>query len=463
LSDGPAGLRKALGLRDVVLFFVTTGTNLQWVATAGAAGPSALTLWVLGGLAMFVPLGACVVELSSRHPDEGGLYVWSRKAFGPFAGFITGWTYWCSNLPYFPGVLYFAAGNLLFVGGQELRSFSTSGVYFIGFSLFGLALATALNVYGLELGKWLNNIGGITRWLATLVLIGIGGFAWLSLGPATPVTARHLVPELSLRELVFFSAVAFAWTGPEAASFMGDEIRDARRTVPRALFLAAPMIAAIYILGTLSVLVALPASEATTLQGVMQAVDRAAERLQLPWVTPVAALLMTITALGSVGAWLEAVARIPFAAGLDRSLPEGFGRLHPRWGTPVNALLTQAALTVVFVVAGQAGTSVRGAYEVLVSMTFLVTFLPFLFVFAATVKLAVEPPGPDGWRVPRGLLVPLASVGFLTTAFSIVLAAIPAEAEPNKALAVAKVVGGTLAILGAGVLAYVAGRRPARG
>ena len=459
MTPGPAGLKRALGLRDVVLLFVTTGTNLQWVAAAGAAGPSALTIWVLGAFAMFIPLAACVIEMTSRHPEEGGLYVWSRTAFGPFAGFITGWTYWCSNLPYFPGLLYFAAGNLLFVGGERMRALSTSGAYFIGFSLFGLALATLLNVFGLELGKWLNNIGGITRWLATLVLIGIGGTAWILLGPATPITARSLVPALSLRDLVFFSAIAFAWTGPETASFMGDEIQEPRRTLPRALMMAAPMIAAIYLLGTLSVLVALPAGEVTGLQGIMQAVERAAARLALDWVTPVAAVLMTVTALGSVGAWLEAVARIPFAAGLDRSLPAAFGRLHPRWGTPVNALLTQALLTVVFVVAGQAGTSVRGAYQVMVSMTFLVTFIPFLFTFAAAIKLATEPPGPGGWRVKRRILVPLAVVGFVTTAASIVLAALPPPGEPDKALAVAKVVGGTLVILGAGVVAYVLGRR----
>jgi amino acid transporter len=459
LSSETAGLRRALGLRDVVLLFVTTGTNLQWVATAGAAGPSALTVWVLGALAMFVPLAACVIEMSSRHPEEGGLYVWSRKAFGPFGGFITGWTYWCSNLPYFPGVLYFAAGNFLFVGGAGLRALSTSSAYFIVFSLAGLALATLLNVYGLEVGKWLNNVGGITRWLATLVLIAIGALAYFKFGPATPINAQTLTPGLSLRDLVFFSAIAFAWTGPEAASFMGDEIKDTRRTVPRALFLAAPMIAAIYMLGTLSVIVALPAAQVSGLQGIMQAIESAALRLDLPGVVPVAALLMTITALGSVGAWLGGVARIPFAAGLDRCLPKAFGRLHPRYGTPVNALLTQSALTVLFVVAGQAGTSVRGAYEVLVSMTFLITFIPFLFVFAATIKLATEPPGPDGWRVKRRFLVPLAVLGLLTTLVSIVLAAVPAESEPNKPLAVAKVVGGTLVILAAGVVTYVAGRR----
>ena len=241
---------------------------------------------------------------------------------------------------------------------------------------------------------------------------------------------------------------------------MGDEIKEPRRTLPRALALAAPMIAAIYLLGTLSILVAVPAGEVSGLQGVMQAVARAeAAAGPRPASRPLAAVLITVTCLGSVGAWLEAVARLPFVAGLDRYLPAAFSRLHPRWGSPHVALLTQAGVAALFVVLGQAGTTVQGAYEVLVSMTFLVTFIPFVFVFAAAIKLATEPPPAGGWRVRRRVLVPLAIVGFVTTACSIVLAALPAPGEPDKALAAAKVVGGTFVILGAGVVVYVLGQR----
>jgi len=149
----PPSLRRALGLGDMVLFFVTTGTNLQWVATAAAAGPSAILVWVIGALAMFVPLGYSVIALSARYPQEGGLYVWTRRSFGDFAGFLTGWTYWTSNLPYFPGVLYFAAGNGLYVFGDRFHHLSTSPAYFIVASLLKLALATVLNLLSLEVGK----------------------------------------------------------------------------------------------------------------------------------------------------------------------------------------------------------------------------------------------------------------------------------------------------------------------
>src|SRR5262245_25126810 len=446
----------------MVLFFVTTGTNLQWVATAAAAGPSAILVWVVGALAMFVPLGYSVIALSARYPQEGGLYVWTRRSFGDFAGFLTGWTYWTSNLPYFPGVLYFAAGNGLYVFGDRFHHLSASPAYFIVASLLGLGLATVLNLLGLEVGKWLTNVGALCRWTATLILIAIGAIAVVRFGSATSFTPATLLPSVGLKDVLFFSTIAFALTGFESASFMGEEIRNPLKSLPRSMFAAAPLIATIYMLGTVSVLVALPTEEISSLAGIMQAIESASRRVGFPAFAPVAAALIAVSSLGSVGAWLAAVARIPFVAGLDHFLPDGFGRMHPRWGSPYVALLTQSGITVVFVFLGQAGTSVRGAYEALVSMTIVVTMLPFLLVFASAIKLQLEP-GPRP-ALPGGRPVALACgiVGFATTAVSLVLSAFPSDAEPNKPLAVAKVLGMTAVILATGVVLYVLGRRRAR-
>jgi amino acid transporter len=451
-------MRRELTFRDVVLFFVTAGTNLQWVAFAAAGGPSSLAVWLIGGLVMFLPLSVCVVSLSSRHPDEGGIYVWSRDSFGPFFGFMTGWTYWSSNLPYFPGLLYFTSGCALFLFGGEDLVRSTGPAYFVIASLCGLALATTLNVLGLGVGKWLNNLGAVTRWLSTTVLVGMGALFLHRHGSATAFSPSSLVPSLSLKTGLFWSTIAFAWTGPEAASFMGGEIESASKTVPRALLASAPLIAAIYILGTLSILWAVPSAEANPLYGVLQATSRAERALGLRGVTEVAAVLATLTCLGSVGAWLEAVARIPFVAGLDHYLPKAFGRLHPRWGSPHVALLTQAGVTVFFVFLGQAGTSVKGAYDVLVSMTVLVTFIPFLLVFASAIRL--RPRAGDQGLLSNWIVTPLAILGFLTTVAAIALSLVPVPGEEHPILATSKIVGGTAFLVGAGAIVYFLGRRP---
>ena len=110
-------LKREIGLLDLTLFYVVSDLSLRWIATAAASGPSSIVVWIFAWIGFFLPLAACVMELSSRYPEEGGLYVWARQGFGDFAGFIAAWTYAMSNLPYFPAVLYFAAGSALFAGG----------------------------------------------------------------------------------------------------------------------------------------------------------------------------------------------------------------------------------------------------------------------------------------------------------------------------------------------------------
>jgi amino acid transporter len=459
------GLRRTLGLADVTLYFVTACSSLQWVATAAAAGPSALTVWVIGALTMFVPLSVCTVWLASRHPEQGGLYVWTGLAFGPFAAFLTGWTYWTANLPYFGGMLYFAAGSALWVSGGGTHALDASPAWFISFALAALALATVLNVYGLGVGKWLSNLGAWARCLATLLLLVLGALAWQRFGSATPITAASLRPGLTLTDLIFWAAIAFAFAGPESASFMGGEIRNPRRTVPRALALAAPVIVLVYIGGTLAVLIAIPYHDTSALYGVMQAIDHLGSRLGLAWLTPVAAILTVMTCLGSASAWLGSVARIPFVAGINHFLPESFGRLHPRYGSPANALMTQTAIAMVLAVLGQAGTTVKGAYEVLVDLMVITQMLPFLCLFAAAIRLTRGAAVAGELRIPggRATVVATAMVGLVTTFGAIVLSLVPRADEPHKLLAVGKVVVMTVLLLAAGVALYSSGvRRRAR-
>ncbi|HSY06488.1 MAG TPA: APC family permease [Steroidobacteraceae bacterium] len=457
-------LKRALGVRDVALFMVTAGCSVQWATTAAAAGPSSLLVWVVGGLTMFLPLSVCVVFLSSRYPQEGGLYVWSGHAFGPFAAFMTGWTYWTANLPFLTGLLYFAAGTALYVPGERAAAASGSPAYFVGFALAALGIAVALNVHGLASAKWLNSAGALARWLETILLVALGVVIWRRFGTATLITRHTLVPGLRFADFMFWATVAFAWTGPEAASFMGGEIRDPRRTVPRALAIAAPMIAAIYILCTASVLVSISPEDTSALYGLMDAISHDAARLGVQWLIPLAAVFVVLDRLGSVGVWLGAVARLPFVAGLDQHLPRSFARLHPRHGSPTVAIWTQAAVIAAFVCLGQAGTSVRGAYTVVVDMMVVATMLPFLALFASAIRLARRAPAPGEVRIRGGgrTVVAFALLGLLTTVTAMALAFVPAPDEPHPLLAVLKVVGMTLTLLLAGAAVYFAGGARAR-
>ncbi|PYR87266.1 MAG: hypothetical protein DMG19_11150, partial [Acidobacteria bacterium] len=432
-----------MGLGDLVLFYVVTALSLRWIATAAAAGPSSIVIWIVGCVTYFVPLTFCVLELSSRYPEEGGIYLWSKKAFGEFAGFMTGWMYWTANLPYYPGVLYFAAGNALFIGGDRWQHLSNSSLFFILTAAIGLAIGFVLNLVGLDIGKWLHNLGAIGTWLPASVLIVMGWMAWLRFGSATAINGATVLPAADLKNVFFWSTVAFAFGGVEGASTMGSEIRDARRNIPRALLTAGVIITFMYVAATASVLIALPAEDVTGLQGFMQAISKVGQRIGFDGVAPWVALLVTLSSVGGVSAWFAASSRLPFVAGVDKFLPSAFGRVHPRWKTPYVAMAVQAALAGIFIFLGQAGTSVRGAYDFLVGMGVISYFLPFLYMFASVIRLQREPAGPDVMRIPGGrpIAILLAILGLLTTITSSVLACIPPAEEPNKFLAVVKLLG----------------------
>jgi amino acid transporter len=460
----PPQLRRVLGFRDLLLYYVVTGFSLRWVAVAAAAGPSSLVIWLVAALGFFVPLVFCVLELSSRYPEEGGIYVWSKRAFGPFAAFITGWTYWGSNLPYLPGLLYYAAANALFMGGPSWQSWSSNSTYFIAVSTAGLAVTVAMNVVGLNVGKWLTNVGAIAGWIPAMVLMALGAVAWGRFGLATPITSHALVPSMHLKDIIFWSTIAFAFGGVESGSTMGEEIEDARRTVPRAILGAGTIICVLYIAATFAVLLAMPKEQVSGLSGIMQAIQAMTAKVGVGWLAPAMAALVTLNALGGTGGWFAATARLPFVAGIDRFLPKAFGDLHPTWRTPYVALLVQAAIAGLFVFLGQAGTSVHGAYDALVSMGIIAYFIPFLFMFAAMIKLQREPAGPGVMRVPGGkpVAVAVAATGFIVTAISIVLACVPPDEEPNKMFAIVKVVGSSAILVGVGAAVYFLGRRRAR-
>ncbi len=380
---------------------------------------------------------------------------------GDFAGFMTGWTYWGSNLTYLPGILYFAASTALYIFGARFAHVQSSGTYFIVFSLAGLLLAAVLNIRGLQLGKWLTNVGAYATWIPMAVLIAMGFVAAVRFGSATPITVHTLVPSFGLKDMIFWATLAFGYSGLEAGSFMGEEIDNPRRTVPRAVLIAGLMIPAIYILGTLAILLALPHGQVTGLQGIMDAIVRTGDRVGLAGLGPFAAVLIVVSAMGGVGAWLSAPARLPFVAGIDHYLPRAFGKVHPRYGTPYVALLLQVGVAAVCAVLGQAGETPRKAYDILVSLGIIAYFLPYLTMFPALIRLQREPAGPEVMRVPGGerAAVLCGAVGFLTSAIAIVLAAIPPADEPHPGRYVFKVVGLSALLVASGAATYALGRR----
>jgi amino acid transporter len=457
-------LKRSIRFRDLALFYVVSGLSVRWTAMAAAAGPSVMVVWVAALTCFFVPLAASVAELSSRHPDEGGLYVWTREAFGEFSGFIAAWTYWMSNLPFFPGVLYFGAASALFAFGPRAQALARSPGYYVAFAVGWLVIITLLNIRGVDAGKWLNNVSSLGGLVPLAVLILLAAASYGRFGAATHFAVGNLIPHLTLNHAVFWSSVFFAFGGVEAGSAMGDEIQNPRRVIPWAILLGGSVLAVGYIAGTGALLVALPSEAVRGPDGFVNGIHILSARLGMGWLLAPVALLVGLNAVGSAAAYLSSTSRLPFVAGIHHCLPPAFGWIHPRYRTPWVAIGVYGLAGIVVTLLGQAGTSVRGAYEVLVSMAVIAYFVPYLFLFGAMIQLQSEPAGPQVRRVPGGkpVAILLGFVGLASTAMTILLSAVPAGDEPNKPLALVKVVGGAIVLVGAGMMVFLFARRKTR-
>ncbi|HET7697957.1 MAG TPA: APC family permease [Vicinamibacterales bacterium] len=448
-----ARLLKVLTLRDVVLMNVVAVISVRWIARGARAGPPSLTLWILAWIAFFVPLALAVAALARRYPEQGGVYTWVRRAFGSGHGFLCGWCLWVNNLFYFPSLLLFGAANFAAIGGERWQGMGAARWYSVVFVLAGIWIAAGINIVGLRWGKWLQNAGSLGVWVPAGLLIGCGALALARFGSATPFQAGALVPRGDVLETVaLWSAMCFAFSGFEITSLIGQEIEKPERTIPRGIFIAGAVTTVVYIVGSASVLVAVPVSSLKELSGITDAVQLVAGRVGVTGLGVLTGALLTLGALAGTASWTAGAARVPFAAGVDSVMPRAFARLHPRYRTPHVALIVQSLAasaiflgSVFFTVAGRS-TSIQEAYDILVNLTILIYFVPYLYLFAAQMRLL-----PETSRWPP-------VVGFAATAVSVGLTFVPPPGA-NALTYEVNLIAQAAAMLGLGVGLYSYSRR----
>ena len=443
------GFIRALNLRDVVLMNVVAVVGLRWIARGARTGPASVTLWILAWVAFFIPLAVACSALAKRYPEQGGVYSWVRRAFGTGHGFICGWCLWVNNLFYFPSLLLFGAANFAAMGGARWEAVGATRWYAVTFVLAGIWIAAGINIIGLRVGKWLQNAGSLGVWIPVGLLMGCGAFAFARFGSATPFTADSMIPRGNLLDTVgLWSAMCFAFSGFEISSLMGQEIVDPERTIPRGIFIAGAATTVIYIAGSASVLIAVPLSSLKELSGITDAVQLVAGRVGITGLGALTGGLLALNALAGTASWTAGAARVPFAAGVDSAMPKAFARLHPRYRTPYVALIVQSIAasaiflaSVFFSVSGRV-TSIQEAYDILVNLTILIYFVPYLYLFAAQIRLLP--------RSPRAL----ALLGFAATAISLALTFVPPPGSNALTYEVNLIAQATI-MLGLGVGLYL--------
>jgi len=448
-SPSPAAtpeLSRVLTLRDLILFNVVAVVNLNLVPAFAASGYPALTLLLLALLCFLLPQGTAVAAFARAYPQEGGIYVWTKASFGEFHGFLCGWCYWLTNSFYVPTLLFYLIGVALYAGGPQGAAALQSRTLVPLAALALLWTFTWLCIRGLGVGRWVNNLGGLAAGLTSMALLGVGIAALAH--PATRQTGPvRLLPGFAdWGTISAFSTICLAMVGLELASTMAGEIKHPARDVPRATLYGGIACGVLYLCATLAMLLALPSSEISVIQGVLQAVERISAQLNIGWILPVLAVVLAVSIAGATTAWLAGGARVPFVAGLDRFLPASFGKTHQRFKTPHVALLVQAAISSTFVLFSLFGVDVFQAYVTLLRLTVDTNLIPFLYLFAGLIRLG-RAQG-SAWLTLNGF------VGLFTTALAMLVTLLPDEHITSVFLFEVKLITGIALFLGAGIFFF---------
>jgi amino acid transporter len=424
-------LKRALGRWDLVALFVVAVFNLNVVPSIAANGGVTVWLWLIALVMFFWPQGIAVIELAHRFPGEGGVYLWAKEVFGDFHGFLSGWCYWTNNMMYVPTVLLYFVGVSVFVLGPGHEALADNKAFTVIVSLVLFVLLVALNIRGLGVGKWVNNLGGIGTGVAAATLVILGIVIWSRFG--TPITASEFhIPKDPRFVLNSFGVICFGLVGLELASVMGDEIQDPERNLPSAVAWGGVISGALYIAATVTLLMAVSKNDISVLQGIVQAVAHMASRVSVNWIVAPFALMLSLSIAGIASAWLAGSARIPFVHAIVSILLVGLNFL---------------------------GGSVQETFQKLLSLAVVLQLIPFIYIFAALLKLAFG----DSFvraRYSKSILILSGLSGLTTTILAIIVAFFPAQQITSLALYEVWMFGGTALFIGlAAFFFFVYGRR----
>jgi amino acid transporter len=461
------GLRKQLGLRDLVPMQILMVVGVTWAGLAARQGSTHVAFWLLGVLLLFLPVAGVVHYCVKIWPLEGGVYQWTKHAIGPFAGFLSAWNFAIWALLVVSALGIQTATSLSYALGPGAAWMETNQALIMSLNVGLFALILLVNVPGLGLGRWVAHFGTAVTLLITALLMVL-----LIFHPHASAVHPHVSPQppfslafpaLTLLSLNLFGKLTFnALTGLEQVAVFAGETRNAGRTILRSAWIAAPIIVVIYMAMAGAMLTYTPADKIDLTGPIPQVLATAFDTggaasggIDVGQLLGRAAILLLAVATAAQFAIIVAeTARLPMVAAWDHLLPAWFTRLHPRYRTPTRSLAVIVILAVLLCALASVGSGNQEAFQVLVTCGNVCYAINYLLMFAV--------PLVAGTRFgPRpGLLLRTACVaGILVTVLSIVFALIPVVDVNSSWLFALKIGLTTVAANLVGAALYWRGRR----
>lgn len=439
LSPSPEHrLRRQLGLRDLAIAQVLCVVGSGWVGVAAGLGRAETLMWVGAMVVFYLPMAASVIGLNRAMPLEGGLYVWAQRAFGNLGGFLTAWNIWFYGIAVTAAILYQIPSELAYFIGPSAARLPENRVVSVLIITLLIAALTWAEIRGLEIGKWIHNAGGIAMMLVFGGLICLGPWAIFRHMPVHWTPLAVAIPPHDLRTMALFGQMLFgALCGLEYIAILAGESKSPERTIAQSVWIASPIICAMFILGTGTVVAFVPRDAINFIAPIPQTLRFALGNTGIGNVIAMAAiLLLEMRLLGAISLLMTGVSRLPLAVGWDQLIPEWFTRLDRRWKTPRNSILFTSGLIFLLIVLSNLGVHAQEAYQLLSNASLTHYEVSYIAMFAiplvGTASLRSALPRTLKWT---------SLVGLGATIFSLLISAYPFVTVVNPLWYAVKIVG----------------------
>ena len=393
------GFKKVMRGLDMTLFTVCAILVMDTLAPSAAIGPSSISWWLITLVLFFIPYGLITAELGTAYPEQGGLYIWVKKAFGEKWAARTTWLYWINVALWMPAVYVLFAGMFSQLFAPDLGLW---GQILIGVIMTWVTVWIGIKT--LETSKWIPNIGAIFKALI-MVVIGVAAFIYAGKnGLANDLSLGNILPSWDAG-LFFLPVIVYNFMGFELMSGAGDELQNPGKDIPRAIITSGILITIFYLMGTIGMLMALPVEDLGLVDGIIDTL-----RILIGdsgfggFVVTLLGIGVLYSFLANMVTWTTGANKTAAEAADEGELPAIFGKLHPVNNSPVSAfVLTGIISTLVIVVYGFMAGSNEDLFWTLFAFSSMVFLLPYLALFPAFLKLRkIDPDRERPYRVPGG-------------------------------------------------------------
>lgn len=418
--------KRVLSVFSLVMINVIAVDSLRTLPLTAKLGLPLISYYLLAAIAFFIPVALVAAELATAFPETGGIYVWVREAFGRRVGFITIWLQWIYNIVWYPTILAFIAATFAYLFAPELANNKT---YLLISIVILFWLFTCLNCFGMKLSGFVSIIGASIGTLLPMIGIILLGLTWFIQGRPLEIEApSSWLPDFSsLGNLSLFSAVLFGLLGMEMSAVHAEEVKNPQRDYPRALLYSTVIIFSTLVLGSLAIVIVVPASKLSVVSGFIDAYAVFFHTYHMPWMTAVIAGFIILGGLSGVSAWIIGPTKGLLVAARDGCLPQSLARVN-RHGAPIVILILQGIIFTLLTSVMVLFESINAAYWILSDLCAQMALLVYVFMFAAAIKLRYSRSYPTGaYRIPggNGVMWLVAGAGMLCSLLAILIGFVP--------------------------------------